>query len=206
MNSQANPGVHAFGAELRVVRIGPSAPAPVFDVVSEPNDWEEVTRAQAQPSDTNRQRQLFYRQALELLADRLAAFRMPKAQAESWQAFRSGPFGNYGFVFTGNGQLRVELYLDSADPPDLAKRLFDELRLDADNIAQHIEGEIIWERLDDRRASRLGIYRPAPDLEDADSVTAAAVWAADGAAELITAFDSRLRQRTKELKQEAAGS
>lgn len=206
LNSQTLAGTHVFGVALRLVSIGASPPAPIFDVISEPNDWEESTRARSQPTDVNRQRQTFYGEALELLADRLTAFRMPKSQAESWQTFKSGPFGNYAFVFTGDGRLRVELYLDAAEPETLAKQLFDDLHMDASAIQESVGAELTWERLDGKRASRLGMYRQAPELDNPVAVTEAAVWAADRAAALIEALDDRVRQRAKEIKKEGSSS
>jgi hypothetical protein len=203
LNAHTGQGVHLFGVQLGVVRIGTSAPAPVFDVVCEPNDWEEATRAQTAASDVNLQRQAFYRQALEILAERVPGFRVPKTQPQNWQAFKSGPFGNYGFVFTGDGRLRVEVYLDAADPTDLAKRLFDELHADRERINNVVGTSVEWERLDDKRASRLCVYRPAPTLEDPDDVDAAAHWAAEQAAAFIAALDERMRARARILRTDA---
>ena len=65
LNEHTDEGVHFFGVELSVVRIGDSLPAPVFRAESRPNDWQKAVRASASPTN-KRSWELAYR-ALELL-------------------------------------------------------------------------------------------------------------------------------------------
>lgn len=44
LNQQTSEDVHFFGVELQVVRIGDSAPAPLFKIVAEPNDWQKAIK------------------------------------------------------------------------------------------------------------------------------------------------------------------
>ncbi len=44
LNEHTDEGVHFFGVELSVVRIGDSLPAPVFRAESRPNDWQKSVR------------------------------------------------------------------------------------------------------------------------------------------------------------------
>ena len=71
---------------------------------------------------------------------------------------RSGPaFGSFSFSFSRDKRLRVELYLDLLDK-DKTKFVFDELYMRKAEFESQV-GEIEWERLDNRRASRLALYR-----------------------------------------------
>lgn len=205
-NSHTDNSVHAFGIELRVVHIGDSPRAPVFDVVVEPNEWGQETRQQVQATTQNRKRQEFFRQTLQLLADKVRDFRIPKAQAQNWQEFRAGPFGHYTFVFTADGHLRVEVYLDHHNPPSLPKRLFDELADHPEVVEQAVGNNVIWERLPDRRASRFYVARPAPDLDRPEEVEEAMTWAAVHAAEFVNGLDDMLRLRAKSLRAELLAS
>ena len=49
LNAFTVEGVHFFGVELQVWRIGDSLPAPRFDVVAKPNDWLATVRTAAAP-------------------------------------------------------------------------------------------------------------------------------------------------------------
>ncbi|HYI39432.1 MAG TPA: DUF4268 domain-containing protein [Allosphingosinicella sp.] len=62
-----------FGVEVRAVRIGESLPAPLFDVVAKPNDWEKLAadRTASDPAATGMQAEaIAYWEAMDkMLAD-----------------------------------------------------------------------------------------------------------------------------------------
>ena len=45
LNEHTEEAVRFFGVQLRVVKIGDSQPAVVFDVVARPNNWQKATRS-----------------------------------------------------------------------------------------------------------------------------------------------------------------
>jgi CBS domain-containing protein len=63
-----------------------------------------------------------------------------------------------GFSFARGGQFRVELYIDQGDK-ERNKNLFDGLQSRAEEIASKVGESLNWERLDNRRASRIAAYR-----------------------------------------------
>ena len=67
-----------------------------------------------------------------------------------------GSVGQFTFSFTREKQLRVELYLDLGDQAK-TKLVFDKLFNQREEFHSQL-GEIKWERLDNRRASRLALY------------------------------------------------
>jgi len=71
---------------------------------------------------------------------------------------RGGPsFGSFVFSFSRDKRLRVELYLDLLDR-EQTKTAFEKLYAQKEQFEQQV-GEIEWERLDKRRASRLALYK-----------------------------------------------
>ena len=202
LNEHTDADIGFFGVEVGVIRIGQSPPAPVFNVAVQPNEWGKVTRQRTQTAHIDEQRQAFYEVALERIAERIPGFRIPKAPAQNWVSFSAGPFGHYAITFAWPERFRLEAYLDSGIA-EVNKALFDELFEDREAIEARVGESLDWERLDDRRASRIAVYRDsAPDLSDPAEVESAATWAAERAASLLTALDGRLRQRAAALKGE----
>jgi len=71
--------------------------------------------------------------------------------------------------------------------------LFDGLQSDAKRIEQSLGSDQSWERLDQRPASRLAKYRPAPDLTREQEVAEARTWAVEMLFKLMDVLDERLR-------------
>jgi hypothetical protein len=204
LNEHTGPETAFFGVEIGVVRIGSSAPAPVLDVIVQPNGWGKAQKIQTQAtqgaSPLALARQDFFRRVFDQIAERLPAFRVPRASAENWAPFKSGPFGSYSVVFSQSA-LRVEVYLDSSSSPDLPKALFDELYADRAEIEQQFGAPLRWDRIDDRRASRIAVYRNEPvRLADETDTAAAVSWAANQAVRLMQVLDHRMRSRAVALR------
>ena len=71
--------------------------------------------------------------------------------------------GYFTFAFTRGKRFRVELYLDMYDQ-DLTKAVFDRLHAQKEQI-EALLGPLTWERLDEKRASRIAKYRDGHILE-----------------------------------------
>jgi uncharacterized protein DUF4268 len=113
------------------------------------------------------------------------------AQPQNWYSFSSGTAGIlYSAAFTHQG-LRVEVYIDVGDR-DSNKAIFDRFLQQSQEIEHAFGGALSWERLEERRASRVGAYRlvqidaPEQELEEAR------VWATNGLLRLKEVFGTRL--------------
>ncbi len=156
--AEAVDGVRFFGVEVGVVRIGNSAMAPVFNVVVRPNDLQKAEGSGVQVSDVNLARRAFLDQVMEGVAAHIPGFKPPTGPSyQNSVAFRSGPFGYFAIVFTREQQLRIEAYLDCGDR-DRNKRLFDEFFDNRGTWEQASGLPLVWDRLDEARASRIAAY------------------------------------------------
>ncbi len=205
LNERTDEQVHFFGVELGLVRIGDSPPAPIFRVVAQPNDWQKAVKSATGISNLAQSRHDFFERLVDSMAKERVSFRKPKPGYDNWMGMAAGPFGYYSVAFVLGNQVRAELYLDCGDQAT-NKLVFDELDADRAELEDAFGEALSWERLDNRRASRVGVYRPTPDLADEQESEQARAWAAARLFRLIDVFDHRLRTRFAELKAEGAGA
>lgn len=71
--------------------------------------------------------------------------------------------------FTRTKQLRVEIYIDSGDQVK-NKRIFDRLYSSKEEIEAAIGEPLSWERIDEKRASRVAIYYPGSITDDEETL------------------------------------
>ena len=92
LNAVTVAGVHFFGVELQVWRIGDSLPAPRFDVVAKPNDWLGTVRSAVttSPLSSVKQLQLDYWTAFrDYLTERGSSFRPHRPRPQHWASVYS---------------------------------------------------------------------------------------------------------------------
>lgn len=195
LNERTDADVRVFGVEISVVHIGDSLRAPVLDVVVEPNDWAKAAKetAKATTSPKNQQRMTFFDDVFDLMAETYPAIHRPKTQATNWSSFASGPFGYYSLTFSKLGY-RVEVYLDTGNK-DSTKEVFDQLAADREAVHDTVGFDLTWERIDDKRGSRMATYLDGFDLEAADEAARrqAVEWSSERSASLHRHLDARLR-------------
>src|SRR6266540_409755 len=146
----------------------------------------------------------FFEAMFESVARRKPGFRVPKFGYENWVGFAAGPFGFYDVAFTANGAVRAGVYLDMQERT-ATKRLFDDLYAERLAIETGVGRILSWERLDERRASRIVDYREIRDLANLEERQAAADWAAETVVKLMDALDNRLRQTAQVLLSRVQG-
>jgi hypothetical protein len=161
LNRRTDADVRFFAVEVRLVRIANSPPAPVFEVVSRPNN---VVRTLQVPATEGSPR------VREFIAEVLDRFVARHPAVRSWSnrgdrpyaGFGRGPFGRWSIV-TGRrgGALRVEAYLNKRDRAH-NKFVFDRMAAERARWDAVIGAPLSWERLDNRDASRIAARYPGP--------------------------------------------
>jgi len=154
-----------FGIEVHAVRIGDSPPAVRLEVVVEPDDWQRQAREFAAGQVSNSQAGYvdWWSEFLPVLQDTHPGWTTAsKPPSINWFGLPAGRSGvRYAVAFsqpTGvEYRLRVELCMDEGATwwPLIEQR--------RDEIDAALGPELVWERLDDSRRSRIAVY-----LDDAD--------------------------------------
>ena len=164
LNERATDAVAFFAVNLEVWRIGNSLPAPRFNVVAQPSEFQRKLVKETQTERTAKQ--LAYHDFYVDLLQRLLAASPNFTKSDpanvrhnSWTNFSAGRSGfHVGWAFTASGQFRVELYVDTGDRAE-NKSAFDQLQKESAAIEAVIGEQLTWERLDNRRASRVFAHR-----------------------------------------------
>jgi len=161
LNQRTDEETQFFGVVVEVFRIDESKPAYSFKPVVSPSEWQKSKKRKI--SGTVSAKGEAYRNYFQSLIDELREkHRFTNAkigQPQNWYAFSSG-VSNIPFAaaFVQGGKARTELYIDVGDG-EKNKALFDWLYEQRDEIHSKLSKELKWERLDDKRASRIAVYR-----------------------------------------------
>jgi hypothetical protein len=179
LNAHTVEGIDFFGVELELLRIDESAPAPHFKLVAQPNEWAKTTReaSATQPSERGLRFQRFFEVLLaEFKRERPGVTASSRVGLDSYFGFAGGRTG-FSLVWTVSGnRLRVELYIDTGDQGS-TKAYFDALHARESELEAALGPGISWERLDNRRASRIALYHPVPENPPLDQNIELQAWA-----------------------------
>ena len=83
----------------------------------------------------------------------------------------------FSFSFARGKRFRIELYIDAYEQTT-TKQIFDNIHAQREGIEAAISG-ISWERIDNKRASRIAIYHAGEITGDEQTLKALREWAAD---------------------------
>lgn len=196
LNEITDETVSFFGIELELLQVDDSLPAPHFKLVAQPNEWRKISK---RPTTTLRQEA--YGAFFTELLDRVKAkhpnlTRAKRAYPQNWSSY---PVGRSGFsvnpVFGQSDQFRIELYIDTGDQTE-NKAAFDALQKDQEAIEAQIGQPLVWQRLDDKRASRIFCDTDGSIDDDPTRLEQLQDWAVD----LVATFHKVFKPRVQRLK------
>jgi hypothetical protein len=172
LNRHTADDIDFFAVQLETIRIGTSAPAPNFRPVSFPNTWSNTrTRSPRQsPSEREEGYREFFQPLIDELRDTYRFTNARVAQPQPWYSFSSGISGiHYNASFDSDDRLRAELYIDVGDAQH-NKAIFDTLYSERQGLEEQFQEQLIWERLDHRRACRIMAARPNSSIDQAQTI------------------------------------
>ena len=169
LNRRTGEDTAFFGVVIEVLKIDNSRPAPNFDLVVTPNEWRRQTGGTVRSGDVSSRDERygeFWQLLIGDLVERGFITSSRRANRGNWQDFSTGSSSlMYRSTFSGGQRPRVEFYLDRGK--DFNKSAFDFLIKDKEQIESALGFELSWERLDNRKASRIATYTDG-SIEDSD--------------------------------------
>lgn len=159
LNNNMAKEISFFLLEIKAYRIGDSLPAPMFKVVEKPNDFIKSNKSvkDGDLSKTQAERLNFWTEFNRVVTENGKPFNVRKATTDHWYDVAIGTSDAHISITLVNkdGTIGVELYVrDSKD-------LFDNLYEHKEEIENKLGFNMHWERLDDKKASRIKSYIPS---------------------------------------------
>jgi Domain of unknown function (DUF4268)/CBS domain len=103
----------------------------------------------------------------------------------------------FGFSFARGRRFRVELYLDTGDQRT-TKQIFDRLHTQKETIESAL-GPLSWERLDDKRASRIALYHSGEITDSEKKLESLKNWGVETMAKLYKTLASPLQEISSKI-------
>lgn len=161
LNQHTDTKTQFFAVVVEVFRIDDSKPAYKFRPIVFPNEWQKTKRQQAVNATSPRAEayRSFFQKLIDELREKHKFTGARVGQPQNWYSFSSGISGFlYSASFAQGNRVRAEIYIDTGDA-EKNKAVFDSLKADKTSIEEEFGEALSWERLDDKRASRVAIYR-----------------------------------------------
>ncbi|RKY11686.1 MAG: DUF4268 domain-containing protein [Planctomycetota bacterium] len=141
--------------KVEVVRIGDSAPAPLFSVVAGPSaESRQIGAQRKQLAEHQLLRQEFWKQLLEKARQRTDLHAGVSPSKENCLATGAGKTGLIWSYVVLKDHARVELYIDTPDA-DRNRAIFKKLVQHRETVEREFGGSLDWECEEWRRATRI---------------------------------------------------
>lgn len=198
LNKITNESFRFFGLEVELWRIGESAVAPKFNMVSKPNDWSRSVAQAARAIDESelsdirlKQRAYWtdFHQVLNGMKGPVSGGRKP--QPQSWMGYSIGRtnFSIEAVMLRQKRQIRAGLYIAG----DQAKSLFYLLLEQKEEIEREIGSVLQWEELTSARDSRIAVYLSEVDPDNEGDWRRQHDWLASKVNDFHRVFRERVR-------------
>ena len=165
LNNITDPDLNFFLIEIHAYKIGNSVPAPKFEVIEEPNGYRKNTKVGnvlSEPSKILQEHLMFWNQFNDVVIANNSPFNAKKATNRHYYNIHIGTSKAKISIclYDKKSQIGVELYIfDDKD-------LYDGLYACKDEIERELQFELDWQRLDNKKASRIKHYINGLNFDD----------------------------------------
>lgn len=157
LNNNTNNKVGFFLIEIHAYKIGDSDPAPMFQIVEQPNDFIKNNKSFSKDESMNKsqsQRLEFWNQFNDVIIERGKPFNVRKATTDHWYDVAIGRSDAHISITLVNRDSLIGVALYMPDNKDL----YDKVVQKKEIIEEELGFTLSWERLDNYKASQI-IYR-----------------------------------------------
>ena len=164
LNQHSDDNTELFGVQIEAWKIDNSRVAPHFSLIVTPNEWQRETKRKVsgrELSERAKQYQVFFGTLFDALR-KIGFTNAKRAQPRPFYSFSSGHGSEFKYVasFASGGSVRVEFYIDAGPgKKEWNKNKFNEIYQRKNAIDAELGEQLNWERLENRQASRIALYR-----------------------------------------------
>ena len=165
LNNNSSQNINFFLIEIHAYQIGNSEPAPLFKIIEQPNDFIKSDRNNSKNGEINKtqsERLVFWDQFNQAVAEHNKPFNIRKATTDHWYDVALGTSDAHIAITLVNKDNKVGVEIHINDN----KKLFDKLYANREAIESEFGVKLEWERLDERKASRIKHYIEGLNFDD----------------------------------------
>ena len=159
LNKHTDDEISFFLIEVHAYTIGDSAPAPMFKIVEQPNDFAKTVKAIAHKGELNEtqtNRLQFWTQFNDVIEQRGKPFNKRKATSDHWYSVAIGSSQCHISIDLVNKEHRIRVGVWVPDN----KELYDCFYEHKDEIEDSAGCNFVWDRLDNKKAAIICTYIP----------------------------------------------
>lgn len=168
LNNKTTKDISFFLIEIRAYKIGDSLPAPKFVIMEKPNDFVKTANTSINSGELSKaqaERLNFWNKFNEIVASRNKPFNLRKATTDHWYDVAIGTNEAHISITLVNkiSSIGIEIYINDN------KELFDKLNAISEIIENELGFTMDWQRLDNKKASRIIYYIEGLDFDNHDN-------------------------------------
>jgi Domain of unknown function (DUF4268) len=196
LNSITDDSLNFFGIEIELFRIGDSPVAPMFKIVSKPNDWTKSIRsisANRKLTDTKLQQRDYWQGLKEFLDNKNSKLRMQSPRPQHSSIFRIGKSDFYisAEVNSRTDIISIRFNIKGIDKQSRFEQLFNKYY---EKSLSSISKDIDWRSMEDKTISVVTFSKEANFLDSNDRKNQF-----EWFRENLEKFDKFFRPKIKEL-------
>lgn len=189
LNEHTDEDINIFLCRIELWKIDESNLAPKFQIVSSPNNWTKaIKRSTDNKLSATKLLQLNYWTKLAERLEDLTEFNARKPNPQHWYDLAIGSsLAHISLtVNTLKKEIRIETWISDN------KDLYDYLESQKEVIEKELGYSLNWERLDDKKASRISISKKI-DINKEENWDEAIDWHLEKAVEFYNVFSMRIK-------------
>jgi len=192
LNEVTDEDLNIFAIKMELWKIEDSLPAPKFNVICSPNGWAKAFKKNSTSqdlTDSNLIQLEFWKGFATYLAQQKTSFKAQKAQPQHWYTIRIGS-SQYHLslvISVKYNFLRVDFYIPNN------KDIYKELKLKQTEIDNHFGKTLIWNDLQDYKASSISIKKEDIDIKKKENIEDAYKWLFENSELLFQAIKTYLK-------------